>query len=365
MHVAHHPQDAIASLTDPLLRLLDRRPVFVDVGASAEVPPVWRPLARHGVYVGFDPDLREMRQENGGQFHNSFVLNKAVTTNVDSEGVTFRLTRAPQCSSTLRPNRAVLDNYLRSDRFDVQSEAVVPATTLDAAITHLSLGRIDWLKLDTQGTDLRLFNSLSDPIRGQVLAVDAEPGLRGAYEGEDLYGDLHTAMIKQGFWCAAATVKGLPRVRPATLARLAQGYSVGKKWLPAIALEETARELPICPGWVECRYLRTAESLEEGPFDQSAYIMLWAFALAANQPGFAGDIAVQYGQRFGQDNTWQAMAAGTTNRFCTLAAENQARRALQQGLLAKVRRIARRFRVSRQVVGRCAPRAPAATPLTL
>ena len=36
---------------------------------SAEVPHVWGELAAQSIYVGFDPDLREMRETNGGAFY--------------------------------------------------------------------------------------------------------------------------------------------------------------------------------------------------------------------------------------------------------------------------------------------------------
>ena len=40
----------------------------------------------------------------------------------------------------------------------------INATTLDQALDSAGLDRLDWLKLDTQGTDLRLVESLSEPV---------------------------------------------------------------------------------------------------------------------------------------------------------------------------------------------------------
>ena len=56
---------------------------------------------------------------------------------------------------------------------------------------RLSLSGIDWLKTDSQGTDLRIFNSLRPEVRSRVLAIDIEPGLIDAYVGEDLFVDAH------------------------------------------------------------------------------------------------------------------------------------------------------------------------------
>src|SRR5437868_13787 len=135
----------LTRLIDRLVSDLDPRPVLVDVGASAEAPRIWVPFARHSTYVGFDPDLREMRETNGGAYYKATILNEAVTAAPDGQ-VRFYLTRAPQCSSTLTPNPLTLDNYLGRDRFVVEREVTASATTLTAAADRLGLGRIDWLK---------------------------------------------------------------------------------------------------------------------------------------------------------------------------------------------------------------------------
>lgn len=332
--------NAVNELVNSLVQRLEPRPVLIDVGASAGVPPVWAPIARQSVYVGFDPDLREMRTEDGGKFHQSFVINEAVTADPGPDGkVTFLLTRAPQCSSTLPPDAEKLANYFGSERFAVERQAKVAATTLDAALARLKLDRADWIKLDTQGTDLRLFNSLSPTVRDRVLAVDAEPGLRGAYIDEDLFGDLHSTLVRQGFWCAQATVKGMPRVRPATLATLiGEKADAMKDGTFGAGLAAAARGFPICPGWVECRYLRTLESMAAISAGKREYVLLWTFAQAAGQPGFAGDVAVEYAQRFGQDADAKAIADASAAQLKALSQSYQQRKSGASGLGAKVRR---------------------------
>lgn len=153
---------------------------------------------------------------------------------------------------------------------------------------------MDWLKVDTQGTDLRVIHSLGDAALARLLAVDAEPGLRGAYVGEDLFGDVHRHLVGQGFWLASATLKGFPRLRESTLAELAARD-------PAVTREVALRAIPHSPGWVECRYLRTIESLAGGAFGRREYLLLWAFALCGDQIGFAADVAMAYATQFGTD----------------------------------------------------------------
>ena len=114
------------------------------------------------------------------------IVNAAVTEKPDVDEVRFLLTRWPQSSSTLQPNIAALAEYLFADGFTVERETTARAQRLDAVLSQLSLRGVDWFKTDSQGTDLRLFNSLPAPVRSRVLAVDLEPGLMDAYAGEEL-----------------------------------------------------------------------------------------------------------------------------------------------------------------------------------
>ena len=44
----------------------------------------------------------------------------------------------------------------------------------------MALDYIDWYKSDSQGTDLRIFDTLLDVVKDRVLAVDFEPGILDA-----------------------------------------------------------------------------------------------------------------------------------------------------------------------------------------
>ena len=146
-------------------------------------------------------------------------MNEAVVA-AEANEVSFYLTRSPFCSSTLPPDPEALSDYLFSDLFAVEREAKVRATTFNSLFDRLGLSAVDWFKTDTQGTDLRLFNSLRPGIRDRVLAVDIEPGLIDAYIGEDLFVNVHESLTKSGFWLSDMKVMGAVRMRRATLDKL-------------------------------------------------------------------------------------------------------------------------------------------------
>jgi hypothetical protein len=283
-----------------LLSKLDLYPILVDIGASGAPPNMWERIARHSIYVGFDPDLRETREVSDGRFYKAYIINKAVTTDREKEKVQFYFTNSPYCSSTLRPDSESLASFLFSDLFTVERESTVPATTLDSVINQLSLSRIDWFKTDSQGTDLRLFKSLKDSVRARVLAVDIEPGLIDAYVGEDLFVDAHRYLTQNGFWLSNLDVQGAVRMRKSTLNEI----MATNKDLNRAYIETTVKKTP---GWCEARYLKTLEAVTKQSFAENDYVILWIFAMIDNQHGFALDLAIEYKNVFGRDEISQLM----------------------------------------------------------
>jgi hypothetical protein len=322
-----------------LLTTVDRPPVLIDVGASAGTPDIWKPIARQAIYVGFDPDARDLREVADSDFHKAFLVNKALTNDPQADDVHFYFTRSPYCSSTLLPDMESLANYAYADLFTVVDEGTVAATSLDRVLQMLDLPSIDWFKTDSQGIDLRLFNSIPEDVRAQVLAVDIEPGLIDAYQGEDLFVDAHKDLVQQGFWLSWIDVRGNTRVSQATARELVLRHGLTPQMLRN-GMRKT-------PGWCEARYLRTPGWLQEHQAPQRSYVLLWVFAMVQDQPGFALDVALAAQQRFGSNQIPHAMVAAPValirRRFAAVAATRLVPRKLKQSLLFRFRRWRRKL----------------------
>jgi hypothetical protein len=282
-----------------MLSSLGVHPVLVDVGASGDAPSIWKSIAEQSVYVGFDPDLREIKESTGSGFYKRIMVNEAITADPAQTTVGFYLTRFPFCSSTLKPDTRALSNFHFCDLFTVDSTSTARAGTLDSILQRLAFDHIDWLKLDTQGTDLRIFMSLSGNIRSRVLALDVEPGLIDAYKGEDLFVDTHRVLLKEGFWLADLNIGAAVRVRESSL----NAVTSDKKLQYSFA----DWALKKSPAYCEARYLRTLESMHENRCCRSEYALLWVFAVVDSQYGFAMDVALEYESLFGRDQIGAAL----------------------------------------------------------
>jgi FkbM family methyltransferase len=289
-----------------LLADFDISPVLVDVGASGEPPPVWREIAAYSTYVGFDPDLREIHVDRLSQYRASVIINAAVTERADVDVVPFYLTASPFCSTTLDPNPPATAHWLEGPKFVVEAKTALRATTLDSVLKQRQLATVDWIKLDTQGTDLRLINSLASDVLSKVMAIDTEPGLIEIYQGEDLFVDVHRDLTKKGFWLSNIHTGGFIRMRNATLRTLPKRDTT-------VAERDIQQWVRTTPAYFEARYLRTLEWLADCGLSAREYTLLWIFALVDGQLGFALDVNAEFEQRFGASDrsrrlnelTWQ------------------------------------------------------------
>jgi len=102
----------------------DIHPVLIDVGASGAPPYIWKKIARRSIYVGFDPDSREMHENSKSHFYKIVIVRKAITSDQRNDDVTFFFTKSPCRSSTLEPDARSLTNYLCSDPTYIERRAI-------------------------------------------------------------------------------------------------------------------------------------------------------------------------------------------------------------------------------------------------
>jgi Methyltransferase FkbM domain len=266
---------------------------LVDVGASLEPFEAFRPLLGHATYVGFDPDRRELHTETSATGRR-IIVDKAVVPDGGRPTARFFLTHNPTASSTLRPLGDAIAPYLQAYRYEVVDEAEVPATTLGEALAASGLDRADWIKLDTQGTDLRLLTGLDERLFAGLMAVDAEPGFEPYYEGEDTFTDLHRELVDRGFWMSDLRLERGVRLRRETFdAELGARTKLGR-----MRYEFALRSSPIAAG---PRFLRTLASLDKAGAPREDYLRLWACAFFSGSHPYALDVVAECRARHGAD----------------------------------------------------------------
>jgi len=264
----------------------DNPPVLLDIGASGEIHPKWRPIAGYSICVAFDADDREMGytvKETEG-YRKLFVFNKLVTDNTDPEA-DFFLTKSPYCSSLLPPDHKNISKWNFGDLFQVEKVVRMNTVRLPSALAEIGITKIDWFKTDSQGTDLRLFRSLGEATMDNVLVAEFEPGILDGYLGEDKLWHIMSFMEKRPFWMSDIKICGTQRISRETVAERF-GSSGGQVEMP----------LKTSPGWGEVTFINSFESRDT--MDVRDHLLGWVFAILEDQFGFAMDIARSGHEKF-------------------------------------------------------------------
>lgn len=176
--------------------LLSERLIYiVDVGAAGDIAPRWKQIERHLSYVGFEPDDRSRELLNNTITPlGRYEIRKEALGETTGEAVNFNLCRKPQVSSSYYPQRDFLDLFPESSRFDIISSLKLEHTRLD----ELGLSEIDFIKIDTQGSELDVLKGASG-ILNSCLGLEIEVEFVQLYKDQPLFGEICSFLQKSGF----------------------------------------------------------------------------------------------------------------------------------------------------------------------
>jgi hypothetical protein len=282
--------------------ILNKSPItIIDVGSSASPPKKCTDIASISRYVGFDPDLREPQESTNFGFARYTIIDKAIVSALKNN-VSFYLTKYPQCSSTLYPNIDECKHYSVSDFFEVVDQVQVPATNLNVVIQQLELSSIDWLKLDTQGTDYDILVSLDLAFYNKLLVVDLEPGATCFYINENRFSDIHEFMLNNGFWLADLVQQRFPRISNKTSKKLKLS-------------SEDMRNLGDNPFAFELQYFRSIDFLAEQGIELRDFVSFWILAMTNCHYSFAIEIGMS-ADKFGIKHDLGKKLALITLSYC-------------------------------------------------
>jgi FkbM family methyltransferase len=259
-------------------------PVLIDIGASGEIHAKWKDIAEYSICLAFDADDREMSFEEtkNSKFKKLITINRIVSSTSESE-TDFYLTSSPFCSSTLKPDSERLSHWPFDDLFTVDKSIKLKCVMLAEALDNAKIDYVDWIKIDTQGTDLRLFKTLPEAISKRILAAEFEPGILDAYLNEDKLFQVLGFMDKSQFFISSLEIKGVPRIKKVTAEKF------------GLRTRSFYRSQRFSPGWGEICYLNTLSQSA----NKRDYFLTYVFSLIEGQNGFALDIAEAGSEKFG------------------------------------------------------------------
>jgi FkbM family methyltransferase len=167
---------------------------LIDIGAAGDIPPRFAPVQPYIAYTGFEPDDRSRAEllQKRTECLSYRILPEAI--GADFGEITLRLTRGAVFTSAFEPNRALLDRFPDSGKFDVVDRAKIPVVPLDS----LRLEHCDFIKTDIQGGELDTLRGGTDTL-ARCFGFEVEVEFLPLYEGQPLFADVSAFAAECGF----------------------------------------------------------------------------------------------------------------------------------------------------------------------
>jgi FkbM family methyltransferase len=174
--------------------------VLVDVGARGGVKANWSAALRHLRVLGFEPDPREydrLAESARASGSRREYFNVALHNHTGS--VPLYIARDRGLSSIFEPDRSFLDAFPEVGRFDIEEVQRVAVDTLDNQLRGRAIDDIDFIKADTQGSELFVLQGGEHALGASAVGVEVEVEFTAIYRGQPLFADVDAFMRGLGY----------------------------------------------------------------------------------------------------------------------------------------------------------------------
>jgi FkbM family methyltransferase len=173
----------------------------VDAGGRYGLHPTWKPFTGELKYFLFEPDsieaarLREKYASRSGEVE---VLDRAL---LDKEGSTrlFLFRNRAMSSSCERNPVVVFYKGEREHEPDIVNHQDVPTLTVDGFCKERQIA-LDFLKLDTEGTEYLVLQGAQEQLSRNVLGVRCEVAFDRIFKGMPMFSAIHDFMLANNFF---------------------------------------------------------------------------------------------------------------------------------------------------------------------
>lgn len=177
---------------------LTQNPLVVcDVGARGSAPEELAPFYPHMVYHAFDADKEECDRLNCLPHPYQKFCAFPYYVSRDMQRTVFNLYKKKAESSSYKPGKRFKDVF-GGDSFAVEKEIEVTSSSLNEVYLKEAIKLPDFLKLDTQGSELEILHG-AEAIISNACMVEVEVEFIEMYEGQPLFHDVFEFMIEKGF----------------------------------------------------------------------------------------------------------------------------------------------------------------------
>lgn len=172
-----------------------------DAGGRYGLHPSWKPFTGELEYYLFEPDPAEadrLKLKYKQRAHEVKIVDQAVAEKPGKMTINFFRNRAMSSSVARNPISALFKGE-RESEVEIVESLEVNSDSVDNVCETKGVS-IDFLKLDTEGTEYSILRGAENQLRENILGIRCEVSFEKVFEGMPLFGDIHKFLIDRGFY---------------------------------------------------------------------------------------------------------------------------------------------------------------------
>lgn len=277
---------------------------ILDAGARYGMHPSWRSFGGDLKYLAFEPDAEEAERLRRNNRNKSFEVIEAALYNQAGE-FDFNLLVHRGMSSMLVPDlESEAFKDLKPGLGEIEKVIKITTQTIDH-FTARNGWSVDFLKVDTEGTEHEVIEGAGATIDAGVLGIRSSVNFNPAFHNQTLFSTTHDYLVGKGFMLLNIDYFGF-------------GYpKLGLFKKPDPNLPEPGR-YGVLVG-CDAVWLRRPRGLKSLFGERTAYeaatLKLASFCLHNNAPDVAVDILSSFVER---DDGWQTQGGRESRLYRSL-----------------------------------------------
>ena len=199
--MGHEGINSSAKLTKHLVKnkVFRQKPfVIVDVGARGGFAPHWSIFSDQINCIGFEPDVIECEKLN----RSSSDLNRRVYPFAlhKNKGIyPFYITKLPNSSGFYPTDMGIVERFPIWEPLTIESVKELNTIDFDSFASENNIQYVDFVKLDTEGSELDILEGAVETLKQSVLGISCEALFSPWHKGQRVFADLDSFLRSHGF----------------------------------------------------------------------------------------------------------------------------------------------------------------------
>lgn len=190
----------------------DEVTTVIDAGARYGMHPSWHAFNGDLIYFAFEPDSNECdRLTRLNKLSEFIVVNKALAKESGNKDLYITKHKGYCSFLEIDPESDWFKIY-RPEEVGLEKIVSVPTISIDK-FAKSEKKDIDFLKIDTEGTELDVLLGAEEQLTNTVLGVRSEVCFQRCYKNQQLFTEIHQYLVSKDFFLLNLDYfgKGIPR----------------------------------------------------------------------------------------------------------------------------------------------------------